>query len=44
VTGLPWGFPEGGTWENFPVATKSGAFGETDALVRVADFFSCPQN
>jgi len=44
VSGFPWGFLEGGTWENFPVATKSGAFGETDALVRVADFFSCPQN
>jgi len=44
VTGLPWGILEGGSWGKLPVATKSGAFGETDALVRVADFFSCPQN
>jgi uncharacterized protein YgbK (DUF1537 family) len=44
VTGLPWGIPTGGPWENLAIATKSGAFGERDALIRVADFFSCTWN
>lgn len=42
VTGLPAGVLCGGLFEGLPVATKSGGFGEADALVRVADFFVCP--
>jgi uncharacterized protein YgbK (DUF1537 family) len=40
VTGLPWGRIEGGALHGLPVATKSGAFGASDALTRVADFFT----
>ncbi len=39
VTGLPWGRLVGGRYEGMPVATKSGAFGDPDALVRVLRFF-----
>ena len=41
VTGLPWGRFVGGLFDGFAVATKSGAFGKPDALIRVADFFAC---
>jgi len=41
VTGLPWGILEGGGFQRLPVATKSGAFGASNALIEVADFFSC---
>lgn len=40
VTGLPWGRIVGGQYDGMPVATKSGAFGAPDALIRVLDFFS----
>lgn len=40
-TGLPWGMIEGGIFNNVRVVTKSGAFGTPDALIKVADFFSC---
>ena len=40
VTGLPWGTLVGGVYNGMPVATKSGAFGASDALLRVLDFFS----
>lgn len=42
VTGLPWGILEGGLAHGLPIATKSGAFGSPEALIQVADFFSCP--
>jgi uncharacterized protein YgbK (DUF1537 family) len=41
VPGLPWGMLKGGTFDGLPLATKSGAFGRKDALVQVADFFTC---
>jgi uncharacterized protein YgbK (DUF1537 family) len=41
VTGLPWGIFDSGSFDNLPVATKSGAFGGPDALIEVAEFFSC---
>jgi uncharacterized protein YgbK (DUF1537 family) len=39
VTGLPWGHIVGGPYDGIPVATKSGAFGSADALIKVLDFF-----
>ena len=44
VTGLPWGLLNGGLLDNSFVATKSGAFGREDALIQVADFFTCRNN
>ena len=44
VTGLPWGRLNSGLLDNFFVATKSGAFGREDALIKVADFFTCRNN
>lgn len=44
VTGLPWGRLRGGLLDGLPVATKSGGFGRPDALVAVADFFTCRGN
>jgi uncharacterized protein YgbK (DUF1537 family) len=40
VTGLPSGRIAGGLYNGTPVATKSGAFGDPDAFLRVLDFFS----
>ncbi len=39
VTGLPWGRLEEGLYNGMPVATKSGAFGGPDALLRVLRYF-----
>jgi uncharacterized protein YgbK (DUF1537 family) len=39
LVGLPWGRIVGGPFEGKPIATKSGAFGAPDALLRVAGFF-----
>jgi uncharacterized protein YgbK (DUF1537 family) len=39
VTGVPWGVLSGGSLNGTPVVTKSGGFGASDTLVRVADFF-----
>jgi uncharacterized protein YgbK (DUF1537 family) len=39
LTGLPWGRVVGGPFDGKPIATKSGAFGAPDALLRVAGFF-----
>ncbi len=39
VTGLPWGRVVGGLYDGIPVATKSGAFGDPDAFLRVLEFF-----
>lgn len=44
VTGLPWGRLRGGVLDGLLVATKSGGFGRPDALVAVADFFTCRGN
>jgi uncharacterized protein YgbK (DUF1537 family) len=36
--GIPWGFVEGGSADGCMVVTKSGGFGEPDALVRAFEF------
>jgi uncharacterized protein YgbK (DUF1537 family) len=41
VPGVPWGFLRGGRFDRLPVATKSGGFGDPDALIQIVDFFSC---
>ncbi len=41
VNGVPWGRLNGGLFHQVAVATKSGGFGAADALIRVADFFTC---
>jgi len=40
-TGLPRGHLIGGLFDGVPVATKSGAFGPPDALIQVAEYFTC---
>jgi uncharacterized protein YgbK (DUF1537 family) len=40
AAGIPWGRLQGGLLHNLPVATKSGGFGEEDALLRVAKFLA----
>ena len=42
VPGVPRGILRGGEFDGISVATKSGGFGDRDALVQVADFFTCP--
>jgi len=44
VAGLPHGILRGGECNGRPVATKSGGFGDRDALMRVADFFHASTN
>jgi uncharacterized protein YgbK (DUF1537 family) len=41
VSGIPRGVLRGGELNGMPVATKSGAFGNSDAFIKIADFFSC---
>ena len=41
VPGIPRGVLGGGVFDGLPVATKSGGFGQPDALIQVADFFTC---
>jgi hypothetical protein len=38
--GIPWGRPLDGTISGLSVVTKSGGFGEEDALIKVAEFLS----
>jgi D-threonate/D-erythronate kinase len=40
--GIPRGIVRGGAANGLPVATKSGGFGAPDALIRIADCFTCP--
>jgi uncharacterized protein YgbK (DUF1537 family) len=42
VPGVPRGILRGGEFEGTSVVTKSGGFGDRDALIQVADFFACP--
>jgi uncharacterized protein YgbK (DUF1537 family) len=42
VPGVPRGILRGGEFDGTPVVTKSGGFGDRDALIQVADFFACP--
>lgn len=39
MAGIPRGILRGGAWDGTPVVTKSGAFGDQDALVRIAEYF-----
>ena len=39
VPGVPRGILHGGEFDGVPVATKSGGFGCSDALIQIADFF-----
>lgn len=41
--GIPCGVIVGGAFDGLPVVTKSGGFGPPDALIEVADFFTCSQ-
>jgi uncharacterized protein YgbK (DUF1537 family) len=43
AAGIPCGLAQGGPFHGAPVVTKSGGFGGPDALIKVADFFACPQ-
>lgn len=41
--GIPWGTLRGGVFDGVAVATKSGAFGDSGALIAITDFFTCPK-
>jgi uncharacterized protein YgbK (DUF1537 family) len=41
--GIPWGTLRGGVFDGVAVATKSGAFGDSGALIGITDFFTCPK-
>jgi uncharacterized protein YgbK (DUF1537 family) len=41
--GFPWGILDGGMFHGLPVASKSGGFGEQDALLCCAEFFAPAQ-
>jgi uncharacterized protein YgbK (DUF1537 family) len=43
VPGVPRGILRGGDFDGISVVTKSGGFGNRDALLQVADFFACPK-
>lgn len=42
VPGVPRGILQGGAFDGIPVATKSGGFGRSDALIQIADYFYAP--
>ena len=39
IAGVPCGVIRGGPFDGISVATKSGGFGDPDALIQIADFF-----
>jgi D-threonate/D-erythronate kinase len=41
--GTPRGTLCGGVFDGVAVATKSGAFGDSGALIAITDFFTCPK-
>jgi uncharacterized protein YgbK (DUF1537 family) len=43
VPGLPWGTLCGGAFPGLSIASKSGGFGNDDALLRSAEFFASPR-
>jgi uncharacterized protein YgbK (DUF1537 family) len=43
VAGIPWGTLRGGAMDGIAVATKSGGFGDSSALIAITDFFTCPK-
>ncbi|HUA62972.1 MAG TPA: four-carbon acid sugar kinase family protein [Verrucomicrobiae bacterium] len=44
LPGIPLGSLRGGDFNGVPVVTKSGGFGTSDTLIRIADYFSCPNS
>ncbi len=42
VPGIPRGILRGGRLDGLPAVTKAGGFGNDDALIQIADYFSCP--
>jgi len=42
IPGVPCGVIRGGAFNGISVVTKSGGFGRPDALIQVADYFTCP--
>jgi uncharacterized protein YgbK (DUF1537 family) len=42
VPGIPLGILRGGPFDGGLVVTKPGGFGKSDALIHIADYFSCP--
>ena len=42
LPGIPHGIIRGGAFDGIPIVTKSGGFGDPDALIQVAEHFSCP--
>jgi D-threonate/D-erythronate kinase len=40
LPGFPWGILDGGMFHGLPVASKSGGFGDEDALLDCAEFFA----
>jgi uncharacterized protein YgbK (DUF1537 family) len=41
VPGVPRGILHGGDFDGVSVATKSGGFGDRDALIQIGDYYSC---
>jgi len=41
IPGVPCGVIRGGGFDGISVATKSGGFGGDDALIQVADYYTC---
>jgi len=41
IPGVPCGTIRGGVFDGIAVATKSGGFGGADALIQIADYFTC---
>jgi uncharacterized protein YgbK (DUF1537 family) len=41
IPGVPCGVIRGGEFDGILAATKSGGFGDPDALIQVADYFTC---
>ena len=42
LPGIPYGAIRGGAFDGISIVTKSGGFGAPDALIQVAEYFSCP--
>jgi D-threonate/D-erythronate kinase len=42
LPGIPYGAIRGGPFDGVSIVTKSGGFGDSDALIQIAEHFSCP--
>jgi D-threonate/D-erythronate kinase len=43
LPGIPYGIIRGGAFDGISIVTKSGGFGDSDALIHIAEYFSCPR-